>query len=232
MSPYPAAMPSPAPDISSVFDGLGEFTLSSDELAKSETPGSSQRSSTSSDEVDSVLVRLISPPDSSAPSGGVKVQIGEIATIGPVRILLALRGSPARFELREVNSSVAVSLTLDPEIEVEVGGAKLRIIGADSISLARIISRGTKDQRSTVIFWNGVTASQLTLASRMLRKLQASDSKSAGHKALLARAKEKLLLLEWLKSSSETSPKWKSELGDSVFRMSTFLQRHGSLPSR
>lgn len=178
------------------------------------------------DKLDSLTVQLVGSSDPASPRT-VTAQVGEIATLGSSRVMFAYRGSPARLELRDMIGTHVVELMLDTETEVMLGDVKFRVIGADQTSMARIAVRGNADGRAQVIFWNGVAASQLTLAARMLRNLQSTEPGSTKRAELLQRIKEKQKLFEWLRTSSVAASKWKSEVAESSARIEMVLRRHG-----
>jgi hypothetical protein len=181
------------------------------------------------DDVDAFTLQQISMTDSSVLLGEVKAHVGSAVAVGPIRCMLSLRPDPARIELRNAASNEVLPVSIAPVVDVRIGGHQLRILGAADSSISRLpanASSWVSGHRDVQLFWNGVAASQIALASVAQRRVAAAQRGQADFERTLALARERVALYQWLRSASPTSLNWRSRLGTASDALLAAIRLH------
>ncbi len=174
-------------------------------------------------DLDRLTIQLIAPLDFSVPVEGVRVAIGETVRIGSTRCMVTYRDRPAGLELRPLSGQDVLEIGLQPDVDLDVGPVRLRVRGADLTSLARISARAAS-HADQVVFWNGVVASQIALAPRLERLLEATPRTAPNFQETIAAVQEKLGHFQRLATSSAASAHWKDRLASIRERLEQALR--------
>lgn len=167
------------------------------------------------DAVDTFTLQLLSPLDRSVPHGGVPANAGQVVRLGSMWCMLAYRLNPPRLELRNMDGSDVVEIALGATTDVAVGNAYVRVLGADRASITRVGTGaggpGT-DPRVLAVYWNGVIATQVSLAARTQRVVEGASRQSVHFDRHLEIGRAKIALYQWLRTSTPASAAWKGKL--------------------
>ena len=175
-----------------------------------------RRPSAETEDVDTFTLQLLSPADWSVTREGVLAKVGQVVRLGPMRFLLAYRLNPPRLQLRNMDGTEVVEITLGATIDVAVGPVHVRVLGADRASIALL--GGTSagglgtNPRTLAVYWNGVIATEIALAAKTKRFIEGTVRQNSYFDRYLELGRRKLALYEWLQTSTPASVAWKAAL--------------------
>ena len=181
------------------------------------------------DDVDAFTLQQISMTDSSVLLGETRAHVGSVVSVGPIRCMVSFRPDPARIELRNAASNEVLPVSIAPVVDVRIGGHRLRILGAADSSISRLPANAASwmsGHRDVQLFWNGVAASQIALASVAQRRVAAAQRGQADFERTLALARERVALYQWLRTASPTSLNWRSRLGTASDALLAAIRLH------